>query len=351
MARLRLELLGGFVTRLDDGQPCVLPTRKARALLAYLAVPAGRFHSRDKLTALLWGDTAETQARQSFRQALASLRRVLGDRAGFLTQGDAIALDPKAVSVDVADLATALADGTTDALERIAVLYKGDLLDGFSLDEASFEEWRTVERERLHELVLEGLARLLREQIDTDRPEAAIQTALRILTLDPLQEAVHRTLMRLLSRQGRRAAALEQYQVCVGWLERELGAEPEEETRQLYREILRAAGSTDRAEPRSSSGVPARAATPFIGRQTERERLRAALGRMLDDGGHVVVVVSGEAGIGKSRLIQEFSAEAAASGVRTVLGRCHATEQTLPLHPWTRSEASARCSTRAFAPA
>src|SRR5262249_10635839 len=62
MARLHLELLGGFSARLEDGQPCTLPTRKARALLAYLALPAGRFHSRDKLTALLWGETPEAQA-------------------------------------------------------------------------------------------------------------------------------------------------------------------------------------------------------------------------------------------------------------------------------------------------
>jgi DNA-binding SARP family transcriptional activator len=334
MARLHLELLGGFSARLDGGQPCVLPTRKARALLAYLALPAGRFHSRDKLTALLWGDTTEAQARQSFRQALASLRRALGDSepAGLLTQGDAIALDAQGVVVDVADLEAALADGGTEALERAALLYKGDLLDGFSVDEASFEQWRVVERERLHELVLEGLARLLREQLRADRPEAAIQTALRILALDPLQEAVHRALMRLLLRQGRRAAALEQYQVCVGWLERELGAEPEEETRQLYREILRAAGAAPRSVPGPASAL-VRAAAPLIGRQAERERLRAALGRMLDDDGHVVLV-SGEAGIGKSRLIQEFATEAAARGVRILLGRCHETEQALPLRPW-----------------
>jgi DNA-binding SARP family transcriptional activator len=343
MARLRLELLGGFSARLEGGQPCTLPTRKARALLAYLALPAGRFHSRDKLTALLWGDTPEAQARQSFRQALTSLRRVLGDgdAPGLLTHGDTIALDPGAVTVDVQDLERALADGGTEGLERAALLYRGDLLDGFGLDEPPFEEWRVVERERLHEQALEGLARLLSAQLRADGPDAAIQTALRILALDPLQEAVHRVVMRLMLRQGRRAAALEQYQVCVGWLERELGAEPEEETRQLYRQVLRAAGSTAErgaagADARSVPGSAealARAAPPLIGRQAERERLRAALGQMLDDGGHVVLV-TGEAGIGKSRLIQEFAGDAAARGVRTVLGRCHETEQALPLHPW-----------------
>src|SRR2546427_2641506 len=201
MARLYLELLGGFSARLDLGRSCVLPTRKAQALLAYLALPAGRFHSREKLTALLWGEKAEARARHSLRQALASLRRALGGTApGLLTRGDTIALNPEAVAVDVADLEAALAEGSPEALARGAALYKGDLLDGFGVDEVPFEEWRVVERERLHELALEGLAKLLREQLRADRPGAAIHTELRFLALEPVQEAVHRALMRLYLR-------------------------------------------------------------------------------------------------------------------------------------------------------
>jgi DNA-binding SARP family transcriptional activator len=332
MTRFRIELLGGFSARpLDSGQSLALSTRKAQALLAYLALPAGRFHSRDKLTALLWGERTEAQARQSFRQALTNLRRglVKAEATALLKHGDTIALNPLAVSVDVAEMEAALADGSLDALERAAALYRGDLLDGFSVDEPAFEEWRVVERERLHELALEGLARLLREHRRADRAESAIRAALRILALDPLQEAVHRVLMQLLLSQGRRAAALEQYQACVGWLERELGAEPEEETRQLYREILRSAPPAAGA----SAAAPRAAEPPIIGRGAELDRLRAALARMLDDGGHVVLV-SGEAGIGKSRLIQEFAARAASSGVQVALGLCHPTENALPLHPW-----------------
>ncbi len=339
MAGLHFELLGGFSVRFEGGQPCPLPTRKAHALLAYLALPAGRFHSREKLTALLWGDTAEVQARQSFRQALFSIRRAVGDgRALLLTQGDTIALNAELVFVDVAELESALTDGSIDGLVRAATLYKGDLLDGFSVDEPPFEEWRIVERERLRERALEGLARLLRQQLLADGPEPAIQTALRILAMDPLQEAVHRALMKLLLRQGRRAAALQQYQVCVASLQRELGAEPEEETRELYREILRAAGHVrgrSAAPPTLTSMATGAGAAeaPMIGRETELARLRSALGQMFDAGGNVVVL-NGEAGIGKSRLIQEFAADAAGRGARAVVGRCHETEQTLPLHPW-----------------
>jgi DNA-binding SARP family transcriptional activator len=341
--RLRFELLGGFSARLDAGQPCSLPTRKTQALLAYLALPPGRFHTREKLTALLWGDTAEAQARQSFRQALARIRRAIstGGPEILLAEGDTVALNPALVSVDAVDLEAALADGSPGALVQAAALYRGDLLDGLAVDETPFEEWRVVERERLRELALEGLARLLREQLRADPPEPAIQTALRILGMDPLQEAVHRAVMRLLLKQGRRAAALQQYQVCVNALQHELAVEPEEETRELYREILRAGSHAQRRPSAAVTPPPAvlfaggaRAAeTPIVGREPEMERLQGALRRMLDAGGNVVLI-SGGAGIGKSRLIQEFATYAANSGMSVAVGRCYESEQALPLHPW-----------------
>ena len=81
MAKLHIELLGGCSARTNGGAPCLLPTRKSQALLAYLAVPAGRFHAREKLTTMFWGETPETQSRQSFRQALLSIRRAVGGAA------------------------------------------------------------------------------------------------------------------------------------------------------------------------------------------------------------------------------------------------------------------------------
>src|SRR5262249_52040785 len=125
-----------------------------------------------------------------------------------------------------------------EALERSAALYQGDLLEGISPGSAQFEEWLRAERERLHELALDVFAKLLGHRMKLDAIEPAIQTALRLLSLDPLQEVTHRALMRLYARQGRRAAALRQYQLCVEVLQRELGVEPEETTKQVYRELL-----------------------------------------------------------------------------------------------------------------
>jgi DNA-binding SARP family transcriptional activator len=338
----RIGLLGGFQTLSASGSTLEIPGRKVRALLAYLAVSPGP-RERDSLVALLWGDRSDREARHSLRQALSSLRKAV---PGVLTEGTVVALNTDAAEIDVAAFERLAQQEDVTALEEAARLYRGPFLAGFEGGGASFEEWRTIERERLGELALETLGRLLAEQMRRDALERAIQTALRLLAIDPLQEAVHRTLMRLFARQGRRAAALHQYQQCVGWMRHELGVEPEEETRELYRDLLR------RPDTRGAFGLEHRSAGDgleaplgggfMVGRGPEIESLRLALEQAQDSGARVVIV-SGEAGIGKTRLIQEFTAEACRHGIRVLSAFCHESEQPLPFRPWIdalRSERS-----------
>jgi len=241
MARLTLQLLGGFSVRLGSGQSLTLGTKKAQALIAYLAVPPGRAHSRDKLASLLWGDTGDEQARQSLRQALVALRRALPATKPpiLVVERDTMALDPAAVEVDVLAFARLAAGGTAKALEQAVALYQGDLLEGVRVTEEPFEDWLRAERARLRQRAVDALTRLLALQSKGGESEGAVHTAARLLALDPLQETVHRALMRLYARQGRRGEALRQYQACVSVLQRELRAEPEAETKHLYRELLR----------------------------------------------------------------------------------------------------------------
>ena len=241
MARLALTLLGGFRAHLDSRDPLSLPTRKAQALLAYLALPVGVAHPRDKLASLLWGNTMETTARTSLRQTLYALRKLLraADVPPLRVESSTVALDPDAVIVDVRRFEERVANGAPSALIEAASLYRGDLLDGLSVGEPPFDDWLMTERERLRVLALEGLSRLLDHQRGTPPPEDAVQTALRILALDPLAESVHRTLMQLYAETGRRGAALRQYQLCAASLAQELGAKPEKETTALYEDILR----------------------------------------------------------------------------------------------------------------
>jgi DNA-binding SARP family transcriptional activator len=339
---LRIELLGGFAVHIAGEGPRQLPARKARALLARLALPAGRPHSRESLTALLWGDNPEELARQAFRQTLSRLRRGLGGPAiaALLDRPDTVALDPGSVWVDAAEFERAASGDEPTALLRAAALYRGDLLDGLDVDEPGFDEWRTVERERLRELALEALAKLLSHHMRADNLEPAVQTALHLLALDPLQEAVHRALMRLYARQGRRATAFRQYQECVQSLQRELGAEPEESTRALYRQLLRGApgdpSALDRFAESSDGGAWLAAGVtrgPLIGRAPALEALERSLERALD-GVARVALISGEAGIGKTRLLEALGDAATARGARVLLGRCYETEQPLPFRPW-----------------
>jgi DNA-binding SARP family transcriptional activator/tetratricopeptide (TPR) repeat protein len=348
MARLTITLLGGFEGRLEGGRPLVLSARKAWALLAYLALHPGQTQPRDKLTALLWGGVAETRARASLRQALFTLRQALGDSADVLVlESEHAALDAQHLDVDALRLERALGPGSDDGLEAAVALYRGDLLAGLTLDEPPFEEWLIAERERLRELVLEGLARLIARQRAAGHLEAGVDTALRLLAIDPLQEPVHRTLMRLYAVLGRRGDALRQYRECVAVLGRELEVEPEAETRQLYQEILRERLGRPSRPDREPMAVdvpgasrrdvepiaPALTEVPLVGRAAELDLLQAALDTAWT-GQPRLFLVRGEAGIGKSRLIAEGATEAVRRGGRVLVGQCHESDQALPFGPW-----------------
>jgi DNA-binding SARP family transcriptional activator len=347
-ACLILTLFGGFDARARSGSPLVLPTRKARGLLAYLALPLGRAHPREKLAALLWGDMPDAQARGNLRQALSRIQKAWAGAAvpGMLFRGDTIALDPSAVEVDVGAFEGLLADGRPGPLEQAVERYRGDLLEGLALPERAFDEWLTGERERLHELAIKALGRLLAHQSTTKADDQALRTARRLLELDPLEEAVHRVVMRLHWQRGRRTAALRQYQICVDLLEHELRAEPEAETSQLHQEILRSrrqhldrVASPGPAADVETTEAPSRAPgaiespTPLVGREEEAARFHALLDEVGAGESRVVALV-GEAGIGKSRLLEELAALATRRRLRVLSARSYESEQVLLFGPW-----------------
>jgi DNA-binding SARP family transcriptional activator len=212
-ARLELKLLGGFEAHLQGGAPLVLPTRKTQALLAYLALPPGQSHPRDKLATLLWGDMQNPQARGNLRNALSRIKKALprAARESLLFDGASVSLDASAVDVDVARFERFVADGSPEALGEATALYRGDLLAGLVLAERPFEEWLTAERERLHELAIQGLGRLFAYQQQEGAYEPAVQSGLRLLALDPLQEPVRRTASMRGSGAGRPHCASTNY--------------------------------------------------------------------------------------------------------------------------------------------
>ena len=246
-----VRVLGGFELIGAGGDSLTLPGRKLRALVALLALPPELGWSRERLTAVLWGDREEELARGSLRQAVAELRRLFGDGV-LMADRDTVAFDPAAVSVDAAEFCALCAAGQW---EQAAPLYRGDLLSGVSLPNGAFADWLLVEQTRLRDLAVRALGQLL----DRQSGGQAIATAQRLLALDPDREDIHRTLMRLYADAGDRSQALRQYQLCRDHLQRELGVKPEAETERLFQELRQSTGrvTAPLAEPPEQAAAPA----------------------------------------------------------------------------------------------
>jgi DNA-binding SARP family transcriptional activator len=349
MPPIELSLLGPFRARLSSGAPLGLPARKAQALLAYLAVRPGQVYAREKLAALLWGDAGEQQARQSLRHALSAIRKVVPRGSGLLAEGDSVMLSPAAVRVDVPLFERLVARGSAKAFAEAASLCRGDLLEGFVVKEEPFEDWLRAERLRLRELALDAFTGLLASQEKRGALDQAVQVAVRLLALDPSREDIHRRLMLLYARQGWRGAALRQYRICVDAVRRELSAEPETQTKQLYRKLLRQSGRSDRRPGRDAHLESFRDADAFdhhsevrlVGRDAELAHLRQDLEEAARGCGRLVFVL-GEAGIGKSRLVSELVRVAAPRRFQPLVGRCYQSEQILAFGPWVDALRTAR---------
>jgi DNA-binding SARP family transcriptional activator len=244
---LSLRLLGPMQIRSGAGELITLPTRKAQALLAYLAVRPGEDHSREKLATLFWGGRGNEQARQSLRQTLLTLRKALAPADSMLLhkEGETVRLETGLIRLDTSEL-EALDSGDDEMLlSAEAKLPPGEFLEGLVLEEESFDNWLRSERERWYETTLRLMTRLANLQSALGRTEAATQTAFRILALDPLNEATHRQLMRLFVRSGRREAAIKQFHTCADLLHKRLGVLPDSETVQLFNEISRGTVAED----------------------------------------------------------------------------------------------------------
>ncbi|MBV9249654.1 MAG: tetratricopeptide repeat protein [Acetobacteraceae bacterium] len=242
----RINILGRFELCAPNGQEVALRARKSIALISLLGASPTQRLSRDRLALLLWEDMADGQARGNLRQLLAVTRGV----APFVeADPHIIGFAPGAAQSDIGEFEAALTEDTPASLEQAASLYRGDLLEGLSLRCRDFEEWLVAERERLRERAVQLFLRLM-ERAAASGIEPAIRWALRVLTVDPLHEPVHRALMQFYASQGRHAAALRQYEQLRDTLAQELGTRPEAETAALARRIREGrAGATKSTGP------------------------------------------------------------------------------------------------------
>jgi adenylate cyclase len=237
-AGLRVRLLGPMTITVD-GRSVSIAARKARALLGYLALREGINVPRSVLTALLWGDRGEGQARASLRQTLSELRSALGEAASssILASKETVALAEGSAWIDARLVESAAGSKDDAALHQAAKLSSGEVMEGLSISEAGFEQWLATERERFRLLACTIHAELMEKAERGGRLEEALAHGLKLLAYDPLQEHVHRAVMRLYAAQGRYDAALAQYERCREELTAQLRIEPQAETTDLARSI------------------------------------------------------------------------------------------------------------------
>ena len=325
---LALNLLGAPRV-LHCGQPLRLTRSQTRAVLFRLGVRLEPV-SRDELAALFWPEIANSEARQNLRRLLSFVRSDLPEPDAIVATSDSVGLHPELVWSDASSLCDAARNNTLAGWRAVADLYTGAFLSGFSLrNSGDFEQWQAVMEERFRATSLAALAKLIQYSAGTGDQALAVQYARRYLEIDNVAESVHRELIVLYTQLGERELALRQYEECVRVLEKELGVDPLPETRAAYALALQ---NDHTAAP--ISHVPLHVPRvvpsidlPLIGRERAQQELEAAY-KHLRHGGFIFI--TGELGIGKSRLLHTFAAQRDAVAI---VGHCHAGIRLLPYHP------------------
>ncbi len=349
---LKIRTLGSFESRWGTDRLLLPPTMKSQSLLAYLVVHRRHAHRRDRLVGLFWGDRPERKARQSLSTALWHIRRCLPTEGLILSDLHTVQFDPHPdLWLDVSELESLVSFQDTAHLQAAVALYRGDFLDGF------YDDWIINERYRLEALFLDALARLMAGHETRGEHEAALAVALRLLRHDPLREDAYRLTMRAYCRLGQRNAALEQYRRCREIVRAEISAEPMPETSALREAILEGrfpvawapivvpvmARADAPPSPRPGrSPLDVTTLSPLVGREQELAFLRACWrgveggqgGQSPSIGGQGgLLLIDGEAGVGKTRLVEEFANHLRWGGVPVLRGRCYEFERALPYQP------------------
>jgi DNA-binding SARP family transcriptional activator len=342
---IKIKALGDLTIHLERELISGFPSRKAEALLVYLAVEKDLSHRRENLLTLLWPGMPEKSARHNLSQVLYTLRKIFSDASLdeeketqiplFLSDRQTIQLNPEInLWIDVHNL-NDLVDSVKshdhnplsecqsciEKLEKAVNLYTGAFLADFYLDDSNeFEDWAEAVRESCHQVSMEASIALTETHLQNGDFENASKYAKRQIDLEPWNENAYQTIMRLLVRSGRHTEALRQYRLCVRHLEKELGISPSMETTAIYEAIREL-----RTQPISASkehlglptsplplpidNIPKVPPPLFVGRSTLLEHLNSELESALDGKGQAIFI-TGEAGSGKTSLLYKFAQDA-----------------------------------------
>lgn len=333
-AGLQVHLLGSFGLRFHGEAVPGFDHARLQELLAYLLLHRQHPIARQQLAFLFWPDSAEEQARTNFRNLWHRLRRALPDADHLLT-ADKLAVQWRAGDacwLDVAEFAAALAraGAAADASEEIAALEQAVAFYGGELLPGCYSDWLLAERDRLAQAYAAALAQLAGLYEARRDYRRAIGHAQALLRHDLLHEPAYAQLMRLHALNDDRAASLHTYHTCATVLRRELDVAPGPATRELYERLLNA-----RAQP---SAPPPAAAIPLIGRTAEWAQLQQLWRDARSRPG--LALITGETGIGKTRLAEALVEWVGRQGIPALAARCYAAGGELayaPIAAWLRS--------------
>ena len=352
---MRISLFGNLRISLEGRPVTTVNTNRLQSLIAYLILHGGAPQPRERLAFVLWPASSESQARTNLRQLLHHLKRALPSECPFLVT-DHFAVQwrqDQSCTVDTVDFQAAIDQAAAarnaqdrareiQALTTAAHLYEDDLLP------ALYDDWIIPLREGYRRQVSDALYRLavlFEEQHDYAE---AIQLAGRLVALDSLCEAHHQLLIRLHAANHDRASALRAYHQCMRVLRREMGVAPGAATRELFDRILKAdpgaSHSPISGPPVSPAAKPVsqlQKVRELVGRAMEWQQLTSAWQSAVQHGPRVAVI-SGEPGIGKTRLADELYQSCVRQGYAAIRSRCYAGQGQVPYAPvaeWLRSDA------------
>ena len=308
MKKITLHLHGDINISLAGQELWDFGTKKARALLIYLSIENDRPHSRQTLASLFWPEQSEKLARQSLRQALSNLRKLLGEEDYLQVTSQNVRMNPDVeIWSDTGEIEALVKEceqhhhkDTAHCLPcvrrqiRIADLYKGEFLPGYSLqDSIPFDEWAILHRERLHQIGLRAHAILADYFERRGEYEQALDHAKSQIEMEPWLEETYCQTMRLYYNHGKRSQALKYYHECQRIIMQEFGVEPSKQTQALAKVILE----------EKPLGIPFRPCAPqplveFIGRKKESSELE----EILASGDSRLITILGSGGVGKSSL-------------------------------------------------
>ncbi|RMF58840.1 MAG: tetratricopeptide repeat protein [Calditrichaeota bacterium] len=309
-------------------------------MLTYLALHCDAEITRQRIAFLFWPDSEESQARTNLRQLLHHLRQAFPDIERYLT------IDKRTIRwrreaplhIDVAEFLRCIGEAKAaaekkdtnaelKALEKAARLYRADLLP------ECYDEWIETERDRLRNLFISVLKRLMELFEEQGQYSSALQCGTRLLSLDEFDETTYRTLMRLHALNNDIPAASQIYHRCVEVLRDELGVEPGTETQSLFQRLTRQE-EIEVSPPSMENEIP------LVGREEERRTMLQAW-EEVTKGNTRILLLCGEAGIGKTRLAEELIHYIERQGYTSAISRCYAAGGRLsygPVSEWLRTE-------------